>query len=174
MKVCLLSRFFDCRTAGLARIANELHSRLVNDGVDVVTFPASSPTLFGYLKYLLYEIPRKAPQADIYHTITPMEAMFTPPNKTVVTVPDLILLLHPECGGSGVGGNRLMQILSSAFTWWGYRRAMRARRLVCISSHAKRLITRIFKVPADKVQVVRLGIREDLKPKEEIGGLYQG
>lgn len=167
MKVTMLSRFFDYRTAGLARIANELRAGFTAQGIEVKTYGARGPTLKNYLRYLLWDIPLCFPyykETDIYHAITPMEGIYTPWDRTVVTVPDLIMVKHPEHGGSGVGTNPMMQWGASRFAKWGYGRACHARYLACISEETKADLIEVYKVPEERIRVIRLGIGEEFEP----------
>ncbi len=167
MKVTMLSRFFDHRTAGLSRVANTLCAGFAAQDIWVVKVAASGPGLSDYFKYLMWEIPSYAfpreKTEDVFHAITPMEAIWTPRDKTVVTVHDLIMLKHPEFGGSGVGSSWIRQTLASMFAIWGYGRGLRARYLVCTTEETKAdLIS--HRIPEERIRVIKLGIGEEFEP----------
>lgn len=181
MKVCLASRFFDFRNAGLGRVGMELRNRLVARGHDVRTVSTNKIGLASYFSYTALEMPFQLPKGcDVYHAITPMEAMWLPRDKMVVTFHDLILCTHPERAGAGLGGkgwkNWIGRNYFALAVSWVQARARSARlrtgvpRIVCVSEQTKGDLMTFFGVSSVDIRVIRSGIRPDLEPVSKLDG----
>lgn len=166
MKICLLTRFFDFRNAGLGRISTELLRRLRERGHEVVPVSVDKPGLKHYFWYTLWGIRRDIPKdCDVYHALTPMETLWLPKGKSIVSFNDLILMTNPELSPSNVGSNRIKLGLGVAyFTFHAYQ-AARCNKIVCISELTKDDVVRLLGVGSSRITVIRQGIPENLAPR---------
>lgn len=175
MKICLLARYFDMRNAGLGRVAMELRDRLIERGHDVSTVSTNGSGPFSYFRYTAFEMPFRKPKGcDIYHAITPMEAIWIPGKKMVVTFHDLILCTDPEKAGAGLGGhgwkNWIGRNYFATAVSLAQAKARSARiqmgtpRIVCVSEQTKSDLMRCFGVPKDDIAVIKSGISPALEP----------
>jgi len=89
MKVCLVAKFFDLRGGGLGRFAMEMRKGLEQKGIDIVTVSApdkSYESLRSYFYYTANTLRTGLPKdCDVYHALTPMEGMWIPKGKGIVT-----------------------------------------------------------------------------------------
>jgi len=165
MKICLVSRYFSFRNAGLGRIAMEVSSRLEQRGHDVVKVEVGTDGLAKYAWQVLHGLRSRIPQdCDVYHALSPMEAFCLPKHKSVVTYNDLILLTHPKLAGAKVRRNGLTRRLDSSLFFFMAMTATRCRRLIAISDLAADDVADYLHVDRQSIGVVRLGIRPDLEP----------
>ena len=177
MKVGLLTRFFNLRNAGIGRYSVELRDGLYKNGVDVY------PVISGiyeersdiYYLYNTFGLPFKTPRGcDIYHALSPIEALYLPlKEKTIVTVHDLIPLLHFDriMSIKPKKGEQLVRNLERRYFRIACRMASKCTTIICVSHETKRDMMTTFGVPEDKFHVIRQGIYENLwrsaKPKED-------
>ncbi len=168
MKVCLLTRRFELDSGGIGRVSSEIADGLDKRGNTLRTISAGKADLVHYFKYAFYDNWCRMPKGyDVYHAITPMEAIWIPKDKGIATILDIIPITHPELHGARMGGNRVKYTIGRACFTIGCKQAAKCRYVVCISDHVKREFIEHFNVDENKVRVIRLGIRNDLEPKEK-------
>lgn len=165
MKLCLLSRYFDLRNAGIGRTSMELLKALQAKGITPYTVSTEGISLCSYLRYTLAELPFRVPAGcDIYHALTPMEAIWIPKSMGVVT------FYNPptknlNSAGAGMGNSRWKASAGNNYFKLVYKIASRARILVCISELTRQYLIKDLGMPEEKTRVIRLGIGEDLRPR---------
>ncbi len=165
MKVCLVSRYFDFRNAGLGRVGTEIMSGLIRRGHSVRTVSTNGNSLYSYFFYTLAEIPFRLPRdVDVYHAITPMEGMWLPKRKSVVTFHDLIQMLSPEKLGSGMGYSRWKRFIGMHYNKFVINRSKNCARVTAVSEETGSNVIKYLGVPESKVTVITSGIRPDLQP----------
>lgn len=189
MKICLLTRSFDLKTGGIARVSSEIRDGLIKRGHEVHTLSTDKEGLVGYFKYTALDIPFKLPKGmDIYHALTPMESIWIPKDKGISVVLDLIAITnperyggrlgtgvttfhdvfpitHPNLVGAGLGRSPLKTIIGSWYFRFACEKAVKCRYVVTVSEHVKDEVVRIFGISRDKVRVIKSGIRSDLEPQ---------
>jgi len=165
MKICLLTRRFALESGGIGRVSIELWNRLGKLGHDVYGVSTIGESLPAYFKYVFLDIRDSMPKGqDIYHAITPMESIWIPKDRGVVTILDIIPIIHPEMQGARMGGDRLKYNIGRTCFTIGCKMASECRRVVCISDEVKQDFIEQFDVDESKMSVIRLGIRDDLRP----------
>lgn len=173
MDICLISRFFDLRNGGVGRYSMELGKRLQRkDGVNVesVSQDGGLPLgegLIGYFSFTSLELPFKLPKADVYHALTPLEAIHAS-RPLLVTFHDFIPLLYP---------NRLRpDSLTDKFEGWftsnyfGMACSIalgKADAITTVSEQTKKKLVEEFGVDEGKIKVIRHGINPKLVPEEK-------
>jgi glycosyltransferase involved in cell wall biosynthesis len=173
LKICLLSRFFDLKTnSGIGRVGIEVRDRLIKRGYEVITLQVSSESHLRYLKYTAWDL-RHLPKADIYHSITPMESIYLPKDKSVATILDLIPILYPEKSGARMNLNPINRFLGSKYFQFGVKQAVKCKHVVTISDETKNELVVFFNISKDKISVLYPGIREDLKPKPKPDNVFR-
>ncbi len=166
MKVCLLTRRPSLDSGGIGRVTLELKKSLVNRGDTVRLVAADKVDLASYFKYCFFDNWLKMPKGyDVYHAITPMEAIWTPKDKAIATILDIIPVVHPEMHGARMGGNWIKYSIGKECFTIGCKQAAKSRYIACISDHVRQEFIEHFKVDEEKVRVIKLGIRNDLIPK---------
>lgn len=174
MKICLLTRRFALDSGGIGRVGTEIRDGLGRLGHEVHTVSTDKEDLVNYFKYTFLDIRRKIPKdCDIYHAITPMESIWIPKDKGVVTVLDIIPVTHPDKHGARMGGNKVKYTIGKICFTTGCRKAARCQRVVSESEHVKQEFIKNFKVDEDKVKVIKLGIREDLEPQPKADNKFR-
>ena len=168
MKVCLLTRRFALDSGGIGRVSTELRDGLERLGHEVYPISTTKESLPSYFKYVFIDNSIKIPRGkDIYHAITPMESIWIPKDRGIATILDIIPITHPEMHGARMGGDRLKYTIGKCCFTIGCKMATKCRRIACISEQVKGEFIKHFSVDEGKVSVIRLGIREDLKPRGE-------
>lgn len=170
MKVCLLSRYFDTTRGegvGIGEIARQLRlhlSKLLGEE-NLKTLGSSRTGLFNYFLYSALEIPIKMPRdCDVYHANSPVEALWIPKRKAVVTFQDLFQYTIPHQIGAGMGYNPVARAIGINYFKVACRIASRASRIVCISDEIREEVLKILKIPAEKVDVIEPGVSDYLYP----------
>lgn len=105
------------------------------------------------------ELPRRAraAQADILH-LTGFGAPRWRPCPTVLTVHDLIGLLFPA---------NLPPISRFYWAWWLPRTIRWADQVIADSEHTKHDLIRLLGIPAERIEVVHLGVGEAFQPLKD-------
>lgn len=170
MKICLLTRFFDYRAAGIGRVSRELRDRLLGvlqailpaAGFEIATMSVTKSDIPSYVKYSLLDCHFKLPQADVYHALTPVEGVYLPRKHSIVTFHDLIMWTHPDKCGAGVGYNPVIRRMAEIYWRWCLYMSRNARVIVCVSDNTKAELKRVLHVPEERIRVIRSGITPDL------------
>lgn len=174
MKICIVSWMFDIeKHAGVGRVGAELLAGLRKRKYDIVTMSLNKTNHLDYLKYLMWDIPRNLPAADVYIAQSPMESIWLPKDKTICIVHDLIPLLHPHLAGANMNNNPIKTFLGSRFYWLGARSASHCKRIICNSSQTRNELKQYFNVPDSKLRVVDLGVRPDLDYKLKKDSIFR-
>jgi len=130
-------------------------------GHDVVTVSTNEDSLVSYFKYTALGIRSQIPKdCDVYHAITPMEGLWIPREKSIVTYLDLIPITHPERAGAGIGYSKIKNQIGQWYFKWAAKRASNVVALAAISEKTKQDM--VDRLGVDDVYVISLGIRDDL------------
>ena len=164
VKICLLTRYFDFRNAGIGRVSTEVMKGIVKNGYSVHAISTNGDSLYSYFLYTLAEIPIKLPRhgIDVYHALTPMEAMWLPKDKSVVTFHDLFQITNPDKLGSGMGYSKWKNFIGTHYFAIACNVAKRCRFIVAVSEQTKSDLMEYLNVQEYKIKVIRSGIRPDL------------
>lgn len=166
MRVCLLTRYMDFRNAGLGRVSMEIMNGVVKQGHSVVSVTTKGESLYSYFSYTLLEIPFRMPRkgVDVYHALTPMEAIWLPKDRSMVTFHDLFQITAPDKLGSGLGYSRWKNIVGTNYFKVAVNMAKHCRFVVAVSEKTKQELIDYLGVPEARIHVIPSGIRSDLKP----------
>jgi len=163
MRVCLLSRYFDFRNAGLGRVSLEIEKGLLEKGHTVRRVSTDGNSLYSYFYYTLCEIPFKMPRdVDVYHAVTPMEGIWLPKKRSIVTFHDLFQITNRDKLGSGLGRSKWKNFIGTNYFSLAVNVAKRCSKVVAVSNKTKQDLITYLKVPEEKITVIRSGIRPDL------------
>lgn len=174
MKICLLTRRFALDSGGIGRVGTEIRDGLGRLGHEVHTVSTDKEDLVSYFKHTFLDIKRKIPKGmDIYHAITPMESIYLPKEKSVSTILDIIPITNPDKHGARMGSSKLKYTIGKICFNFGCKQAAKCSKIVCISEHVIGEFIKHYGVEEDKIGVIRLGIREDLEPKDEKHGKFR-
>jgi len=177
MEICLLTRFFDLRNAGLGRVAIEVRNKLEERGHNVHCVSAAGDSLYSYFWYTFYDIRRKTPKnADVYHALTPMEAIWLPKSKSVVTFHDLFQITHPNRLSSSLGSKGLKHDFAVNYFKFAVKFAARCRVIVAVSESTKIELVENLGIDPSHIHVIRSGISPFLDAKKplNLSGLRLG
>ena len=100
MDVTLISRYYDTRTKGVGSYSELIYKGLEqeNIGLKTISQEDSLAKSFNKLSYLFYTAvdlkriinKKEYKNSDIFHSLTPLESLYLPKNKSVSTVLDFI------------------------------------------------------------------------------------
>ena len=167
LNICLLNRFFDFRGTGITRIAVKVSEELVKQGHSVTKIATKGHSLYAYAYHTAIEMPLRLPRKgiDVYHALSPLEAMWLPSRNSIATFLDLFLTANPDKFGSGIGYSQWKLEIGRRYFNLGTKLATRCRFLVCISEDTKQDVMKYINPDERKLSVIRLGISEELKPQ---------
>lgn len=167
MNICLLTRYFDLRNAGLGRVSIEIHNELVKRSYSVAAVSTTGNSLYSYFLYTSLGIPLKliGKKIDVYHAITPMEGMWLPKEKSIVTFHDLFQITNPDMLGSGIGYSKWKNLVGTNYFKFVVNIAKRCKVVVAVSEKTKEDLVTHLKVPRDKIRVITSGIYDELEPR---------
>jgi glycosyltransferase involved in cell wall biosynthesis len=168
MKVCLVGRFFDLRNGGIGRFSMEMLEALKKRSFDVGTISTRREGTSGHVIYSLFELAWKLPRRyDVYHCLTPMEAIYAPKPLSIVTFHDFIPWKHVgETDTHYVRGNlrSIKGLMSKSVFALSAKIAAHCSQIVCNSKQTRGEVIEYLNVPESKVNVIRFGIDRSLKP----------
>jgi glycosyltransferase involved in cell wall biosynthesis len=176
-EICLISRYFNLKNAGIGRFSMEMLAGLRKQGYPVTAIETRHKSNAGYLSYTGLELAYKLPRNKmVYHCLTPMESIYAPKGRTIVTFHDLIPLLHlKNLDTHYAEGNfkSLKRFISK--NWFGYaaRKAAQSAFIVCDSEQTRTEVIDVLKVKENKVKVIRLGITRGLKPEKKKDTIFR-
>lgn len=138
--------------AALRRVAPEYEYLELNWGRDVVMRTDRR------LRWQQFELPRRAQaaKADLLH-VPGFDAPLWKPCTVVLTVHDLIGLLFPA---------NLPPISRFYWAWWLPRTIHWADWIIADSEHTRRDLIRLLGIPAERIEVIYLGVDEAFQPLE--------
>lgn len=168
MNICLLSRCFDLRALGIGGVSMGIRNELVRRGYKPKTISARGLSIYTYFFYTLCEIPFRLPKKfDVYHALTPMEAIHIPKGRGVVTFHDIAFMTDPDKMGAGLGHSKWKRLVGVTYFEFAANIAKKCSKVIAVSEKTKQDIIDYLGVPEKKVQVIKLGIRGDLAPQEK-------
>jgi glycosyltransferase involved in cell wall biosynthesis len=177
VKICLATRCFDFRNAGLGRVSSEIRKELEQRGYNpycIASDASRGLSLSSYFWYTAWNIRRQLPKDyNVYHALTPMEAIWTPKEKTIVTFHDLFTLTDPSKVGGGLGYNNYKRTFGAKYFRWACRKAIQSHFIVCVSEKTKKEVCQMFDLPEDKVKVIHSGINADLKSMPKPDNIFR-
>lgn len=164
----MLTRFFNRRNAGIGQYSQKLLEELLARGHEIDPICTTRRGTVGYLVYTGAEIRFRIPHdVDVYHALTPLEAIYLDKDRTVTTFHDLIPWLYRKEETWYFSG--FAAPFRRWFGSWWFRRACkkaaRSKRIICNSEQTKQEVMKYLGVSEKKITVTRLGISKDLQPK---------
>ncbi len=131
----------------------------------MVSSPESHYNAKEYFFYSLLQIKSLMPQhSDIYHACSPLEAIYTPPEKTVVSFHDLVYITDPRLGSAAMN-TWYRRLVSEQVFKYACRKAIQSRFIVASNEHNKKELMDYLRVPEEKIRIIRYGVRDDLDPQ---------
>jgi glycosyltransferase involved in cell wall biosynthesis len=177
MKIGLIARFFDLRNGGIGRFSMEMLNALNKRGYDVVPVSTNREGTSGHVIYSLMDLAFMLPRGcDIYHCLTPMEAIYSPKNISVVTFHDFIPWKHVnDVETHYVGGSmrKLKGWMSKSVFAFSTKIAAGCSLVACNSEQTRKEVIEFLHLDESKVSVVRFGISRNLKPGTKKDSKYR-
>lgn len=168
MKVCLLTRYFDLRNAGIGRVSIEIAKELERRNYDLKKVSTEGESLYSYFFYTLAEIPMRVPlNCDVYHAITPMEGMWLPKKKGTVTFHDLFQITNPDKLGSGIGYSKWKNFVGTKYFKLAAQAASRYDTIVAVSEGTRDDLMEYLHVEPERIRIIRSGIYDELEAREK-------
>jgi len=180
MKICLISRYATLKGAGIGRTASRMYEGLQERGHDVRMIHDGT-SLAAYWLYTVVRKPFMLPRGyDVYHALSPIESIWLPEDKAVVSVHDLFPVLYEQSQGAGIGQSKLRQQIAREFFEWALYKSAICARVVCNSTLTSSQFLRFADGLCRRADVIYWGISPDLHPvkyahrrKQRIGYLGQ-
>lgn len=170
MKLCLISRFFDLRNAGIGRYSSILYKGLKNENINIktITQDGGIPLGNGRAKYFFYttaEMPFKIPKNyDIYHALSPMESLWLKKDKkSVVTFYDLIPMKYDYMIKTNAKNSIIAKINKYYFTK-SCEKAIECDKITAISQQTANELHEHLGVELEKIEIIRPSIDGELAP----------
>jgi glycosyltransferase involved in cell wall biosynthesis len=177
LKVGLITRFFNLNNGGIGRFSTEMLNGLRKRGCEVVPISTEHKSTLGNVMFSSVELAFRWPRGcDVYHCLTPLQAIHAPKESTVVTFHDLIPWLHLAETDTHYAQGRLKALKSVGIKYYSQataRIASRCRYIVCNSEDTRREVIDHLGVDDSRVSVVRFGINPSLEPKPKKDGLFR-
>jgi len=161
-KLALIGRYFSERSGGIGVYSKELLKNLINDNdymIDIVS--SYDRGWIGYFLYTTIKLKRRLPRdSDVYHALSPLESIWCPKEKTVTTFHDLMPFLYPdEIYDNPFVGKTAKQHFKLAM-----KKGVQSKKIICNSKQTKEELLNHTKAIEEKIDVVRLGISENIHP----------
>jgi glycosyltransferase involved in cell wall biosynthesis len=177
VKIGLVTRFFNLRNGGIGRFSTEMLTGLKKRGCEVVPVSTEHNSTLGNVIFSSVELAFRWPRGcDVYHCLTPLQAMHAPKESTVVTFHDLIPWLHLEETDTHYAQGRMKAVKSIGIRYYSKttaKIASRCRHIVCNSEETRREVIERLGADESKVSVVRFGINPKLEPNPKPDGPFR-
>ena len=127
----------------------------------------------GYLSFSAFEERFKMPSADVFHALSPLEAIHAR-GPLLVTFHDFIPLFYPEEIGSDTFGGRLQRWFTSKYFEMACSIALeKADAIAAVSKQTKIELVEEFGVDEADVEVIRHGINPELGTKKKEDDIFR-
>lgn len=176
MDVTLISRYFDTRNGGAGSYSKSIYEGILENSNYNIKLLSQENSLFpkynqlSYLffssielKYLLKKELYK--NSDIFHALTPLEALYTNKRRTVVSILDFIPLQK-------IGNESVMSNVFSKYFNKALKKSAECERLITINSDLPNDLEKYYNVDKSIVEVIRPSISIDYYPKEQKNEVY--
>lgn len=165
MKICLISRYHTLKGAGIGRTASCMYEGLRARGHDVHMVHDGN-SLAAYWWYSVVRKPFLLPRGcDVYHALSPVESLWLPEDRSVVSIHDLFPVLYESFQGAGIGESKVRQRVASEFFAHCLFKSAICARVVANSTLTATQYIRYIDAPwLPYVDVVYWGIASDLYP----------
>jgi len=179
LKICIVTRRIGTtgkEAVGIGRVSYELIKGLLSRGHEVASIDSPSSSLISYFLDSTIGTPFKLPKGyDIYHALGPIESLWLPKGRTVVTFMDMFQYGDTSKLGAGQEKwvfNKLGPIFYKFCCEVAYKKAF---RLASISLETKKDMVLYLGREAEGTKVIKLGIPENLEPRyKELGFIVFG
>jgi len=152
------------RGAGIGRVASRLYEGLTARGHDVCTVHDGS-SLAAYWWFTVVRKPFLLPKhMDVYHALSPVESLWLPEEKSVVTIHDLFPVMYPMFQGAGIGENRIVQWFSGEFFAHSLFKSAMCAAVAANSTMTASQYIRYLDGFRSRCDVIYLGISPELAP----------
>ena len=164
MKICLISRYATLKGAGIGRTASRMYEGLQARGHDV-RMVHDGTSLAAYWFYTVARKPFMLPRGyHVYHALSPIESIWLPEDKAVVSVHDLFPVLFSNHQGAGIGESKLRQKVAAEFFSWSLFKSSICARVVCNSTLTASHFMQFTGGLCRRTDVINWGISPNLYP----------
>ena len=164
MKICLISRYATLKGAGIGRTASRMYEGLQARGHDV-RMVHDGTSLAAYWLYTVARKPFMLPRGyHVYHALSPIESIWLPEDKAVVSVHDLFPVLYGGQQGAGVGESKWKQKVAGEFFGWSLYKSSVCARVICNSTLTASQFMQFTDGLCRRTHVINWGISPDLHP----------
>ena len=164
MKICLISRYATLKGAGIGRAASRIYEGLQARGHDV-TMVHDGNSLAAYWFYTVVRKPFLLPRGcDVYHALSPVESLWLPEDKAVVSIHDLFPVLYESFQGAGVGTSKFRQRVAGEFFAHSLFKSSMCNRVVCNSTLTSTQYIQFVEGFRKQTDIIYWGIADDLRP----------
>lgn len=155
----------------------EMCEGLKKRGHEIVPLSTKREGPAGYFVYTAVELAFRLPKGcDIYHSLTPLEAIYAPKKVSIVTFHDLIPWLHLSETRTHYAQEpmRMMRRLISKYYFKvAAKIAAECRLIACNSEQTKKELIEHLGVDESRVSVIRYGISHNLEPRLKKDGVFR-
>lgn len=177
MKIGLIARFFNLNNGGIGRFSVQILEGLKRRGYEVSPVSTNHKSSIGHIIYSGVEMPFKIPKGcDIYHCLTPMEAIYTPKRLSVVTYHDLIPWLYLSATDTHYtqGWMKVVKNLGSKYVFKTMAQiASKCQGIACNSEFTKRELVERLGIDESVIRVIRFGINSSLEPRLKTSSVFR-
>lgn len=156
MRVLLVARHFNALNGGIGKYAQNVKDGLERAGVEVASLSSSRDSFLNYMWWAYVKLPFLLwrSKADVFHACSPVEAIFLPKSRSVVTYHDFMPSLNYSYTP--------LNILKKVGFWIGAKQAAKCRRIICVSDKTKKELLDYCNVDAAKITVIPNMIGDEL------------
>jgi glycosyltransferase involved in cell wall biosynthesis len=177
VRIGLIARFFNLRNGGIGRFSIEILEGLKKKGYEIVPVSTNRKSSVGHVIYSSIELAFKLPKdCDVYHCLTPLEAIYAPKTLSVVTYHDLIPWLHLKATDThyAQGWMKAIRDLGSKYyfkTVAGI--ASKCCLIACHSEYTRKELIEHLEIDESRISMIRYGISRNLEPKPKRDSVFR-
>lgn len=173
----MITRFFNLRNGGIGRFSVEMLEGLKKSDFDTVGVSTGRLSSTGHVVYSVIDLAFRMPRdCDVYHCLTPAQALYAPKQLSVVTFHDLIPWLHLDKTRTHYAQGTMKvakRWLSHYYFNVASKIAARSWLVACNSEFTRKELLEHVDVDESKVSVVRLGISRQLEPRPKTDRIFR-
>jgi len=173
MNVCLIARFFDLRNGGIGRYSQEMLKGL-GGKCQTATVSTKRTGRMGYFWFSAVQVPFKLPKADVYHAMSPIEAIHIRKKKnSIVTFHDLIPMLYLGLTKTHYAKGVIGRFITKRYFTFACKRAVKCGAIITNSELTKKQMVEHFNVDESKIHITPFGIDPSFVPTHKRDGVFR-
>ncbi|WP_297897475.1 glycosyltransferase [Methanobrevibacter sp.] len=166
MDITLISRSFQSHKQGMGSYSRVLYESIKDQkefNIKMISQDDSiiqNDNALDYLFFSIIELKFKIKKAGVYHALSPIESIYLDPDRSVVTIHDLIPIKMPKLISNGIQAKLLKLFFDKSM-----KKAIKCKKIIAVSDETARDVQNYYNINIDDIKVIRQAIKSGFFPK---------